>query len=308
MFANAARSIFPELTNTITRAQILQTMAQADQKWPNFDRISRGVYNLPESTQIAHETAEDIEARIADTFESLETLVASVASNSVNSLVVAGAPGLGKSYTVNKVLNEINHGSEYNYVFHRGYLRASHLFRLLWQNRFEGQVIVLDDTDAIFGDETALNILKAALELKPTRRIGWGSEKEFLDDDGETIPRYFDYSGSIIFLTNLPFREMIAGNSKNAPHLSALESRSLVLDLKIKTQTEYLVKIKQTIKAGMLENAGFNLVEEVEIISFLEENITKFSDISLRMVEKIAALYRANPTNWQKLCRAVCFK
>lgn len=305
MFANAARSLFPELTTTITRAQVLQTMNQANLKWPNFDRVSRGVYKLPESTQISFETPEDTEARIADTFESLETLVASVASNSVNSLVVAGAPGLGKSYTVNKVLNEINQD---NYIFHRGYLRASHLFRLLWQNRFNGQVIVLDDTDAIFGDETALNILKAALELKPVRRIGWGSEKEFLDDDGETIPRYFDYSGSIIFLTNLPFREMIASNSKNAPHLSALESRSLVLDLKIKTQTEYLVKIKQTIKAGMLENAGFNLVEEVEIISFLEENITKFSDISLRMVEKIAALYRANPTNWQKLCRAVCFK
>jgi len=305
MFANVARSLFPELTTTITRAQTLQTMAQANLKWPNFDRISRGVYKLPESTQINFETPEDIEARIADTFESLETLVASVASNSVNSLVVAGAPGLGKSYTVNKVLNEINQD---NYIFHRGYLRASHLFRLLWQNRFNGQVIVLDDTDAIFGDETALNILKAALELKSVRRIGWGSEKEFLDDDGETIPRYFDYSGSIIFLTNLPFREMIAGNSKNAPHLGALESRSLVLDLKIKTQSEYLIKIKQTIKAGMLENAGFNLVEEVEIISFLEENITKFSDISLRMVEKIAALYRANPTNWQKLCRAVCFK
>jgi predicted choloylglycine hydrolase len=144
--------------------------------------------------------------------------------------------------------------------------------------------------------------------LKPVRRIGWGSEKVFEDQDGEEIPRYFDFEGSIIFLTNLPFREMINSNSKNSPHLSALESRSLVLDLKIKTKREYMIKIKQTIDSGMLRNLGFNQKEQNDILSFMEENIDKFTELSLRMVEKIAALYKANPSTWEKLTKTVCFK
>ena len=111
---------------------------------------------------------------------------------------------------------------------------------------------------------------------------------------------------SIIFLTNLPFRDMIASNSKNAPHLSALESRSLVLDMKIKTKKEYLIKIKQTIESGML--SSFTKLEQNTIISFLETNLDKFTEVSLRMVEKLAALYKANPNNWEKLARAVCFR
>ena len=315
-FIDAVIKHFPDIQESITRDQIREVMIKENLNHPQWltspeNKLGKNLFGMPSTTQSApviEESDDEIDIRIADRYESMETLISAVASNTVNSLVIAGAPGLGKSYTVNKVLNEINYGSEYNYVFHRGYLRASHLFRLLWENRHQGQTIVLDDTDSIFGDETALNILKAALELKPSRRIGWGSEKEFLDEDGEVIPRYFSYEGSIIFLTNLPFRELISSGSKNAPHLNALESRSLVLDLKIKTKKEYLIKIKQTVNGGMLIEKGFTISEQNEIMSFVEDNIDNLSELSLRMVEKIASLFKSNPNNWDKLVRAVCFK
>jgi hypothetical protein len=236
----------------------------------------------------------------------MRELIKAVSSNTVNSLVIAGGAGLGKSYTVNQTLNEVNSG-EYGYVFHRGYLKATHLFRLLYENRFPGQVVVLDDCD-LWHDETALNILKAALELKPVRRIGWGSEKVFLDEDGEEIPRYFDFEGSVIFLTNLSVRDLISSGSKQAAHLAAIESRSLVLDLKIKTKEEYMIKIKQTLEEGMLRNIGVSVSQEQEIVAFMEDNLDRLVELSLRMVEKIAALYKASPGNWQKLCRTVCLK
>ena len=271
------------------------------------NKISRGIFGFPfPKTAIMNpETDDQISIRINEKYQSMETLVEAVSSNTVNSLVIAGAPGLGKSYTVNKVLNRVNNG-EYGYVFHRGYLKATHLFRLLWENRQEDQVIVIDDCDSIFSDETALNLLKAALELKSVRRIGWGSEKEFLDQDGEQIPRYFDYCGSIIFLTNLAFHELIDSGSKNAPHLSALESRSLVLDLGIKTKREYMIKIKQTVNNGMLKDKGLNSQEEKDIVQFMEENIDKLRELSLRMCEKIASLYILDPLKWKILAKSVC--
>ena len=271
-------------------------------------RISRSLYRIPGETMISQptESKEEISARIRETYEAMDELVQAVAANTVNSLVIAGGAGLGKSYTVNKTLQKVNQG-DYGYVFHRGYLKATHLFRLLYENRFKGQVVVLDDCD-LWHDETALNILKAALELKPTRRIGWGSEKVFLDEDGEEIPRYFDFEGSVIFLTNLSVRDLIASGSKNAPHLAAIESRSLLLDLKIKTKEEYMIKIKQTLEGGMLRDIGITKPQEEEIVSFMEDNIEKLSDVSLRMIEKIAALYKAKPESWMKICRTVCFK
>lgn len=317
VFVDAAMEIFPEIQETITRDQIRTVMAERDISWPQWltvsdNRLERGCFGFPTRTGTpevpaspkVEESDEEISARIAEKYESMETLIEAVSANTVNSLVIAGGAGLGKSYTVNKVLNEVNDG-EYGYVFHRGYLKATHLFRLLWENRNAGQVIVLDDCD-IWHDETSLNMLKAALELKTTRRIGWGSEKEFLDEDGEVIPRYFDYEGSIIFLTNLAIHDLIAAGGKNAPHLTAIDSRSLVLDLGIKTKREYMIKIKQTVEAGMLRDKGLNEREEQLILEFMEENINKLRELSLRMAEKIASLYLLDNTKWKTLAKTVC--
>lgn len=320
-FVDLVYQEFSDITDQITRDQINHVITKHNVGFPQWLTISsnkqgKSVWGFPTKTdskgdpmkEIPQETDEDIATRIRDTYESMQSLVASVSANVVNSLIVSGAPGIGKSHTVEKTLLEVNGGSEYNFVFHKGYLRASHLFRLLWENRYPGMVIVIDDCDAIFNDETALNILKAALELKPSRHIGWGSEKEFSDQDGETIPRYFSYEGSIIFLTNKDIRGEIASNSKNAPHLSALESRSLLLDMKIKTKREYMIKIKQTVEQGMLRQKGFSALDETQIMNFVEEYKDSLTELSLRMVEKIAALYRSNPSNWEKLVRSVCFK
>lgn len=316
-FIDAVIKHFPDIRDTITRDQIREVMVKENLNHPQWltlpeNKLGKNLFGMPststtQSIPVIEESDDEIHVRIADRYESMETLISAVASNTVNSLVIAGAPGLGKSYTVNKVLNEVNSG-DFGYTFHRGYLRATHLFRLLWENRHQGQTIVLDDTDSIFGDETALNILKSALELKPSRRIGWGSEKEFLDEDGEVIPRYFDYEGSVIFLTNLAFHDLIASNNKYSPHLSALESRSLVLDLGIKTKKEYIIKIRQTVNSGMLRDKGFTSSEESLIMEFVESNVDNLRELSLRMVEKIASLFKLNKNNWEKLAKTVCCK
>jgi hypothetical protein len=309
-FIKAALSTYPELTDTITRQQILRVMEDYKLKWPNLDRVAHGKYAFPgvsvTQQQTPTESDAEIGIRIKETYQAMDDMVRAVAANAVNSLVIAGAAGLGKSYGVNKILQDVNDG-EYGYIFHRGYLKATHLFRMLWENRFPGQVIVLDDVD-LWEDQQTLNLLKAALELKPVRRIGWGSEKEFEDQDGETIPRYFDFEGSIIFLTNLKIRELIEAGNKNSAHLAAIESRSLVLDMKINTKKEYIIKIRQTVEAGMLQVQGFNIHEEKEIMEFFESNVDKFYEVSLRMIEKVAKIYRALPNSWEVSARRVCFK
>jgi len=319
-FINLAIQCYPELNNEITREQIEFITNNNNINWPQWltssdNKIGRKKWYFPTPNPTEHtihhdpqieETDEEIRLRIKGIYKAMDDMVRAVSANAVNSLVIAGGAGLGKSFGVNKTLNEIYEG-EYNFVFHRGYIKATHLFRLLWENRHQGQVIVLDDVD-LWDDIQTLNLLKAALELKSIRRIGWGSEKEFEDQDGDTIPRYFDYAGSIIFLTNEKIHEMIDAKNKYSVHLSAIESRSLVMDMGINTKREYNIALKiKVYEEGMLKNQGFSDAEVHEIMSFFDDNFDKFREVSLRMIEKMSRLYRAVP-DWQNAVENFCFK
>jgi len=320
-FEQAALLEIPELANRgeITNKEMDMIYLNHNCPWPKHithaqNRIRPGVYKFSLDAEafndvaftpaepIIPETEEEMEIRIKERYKTMRVLLGSVAVNTINGVIIAGAPGLGKSFETNKILDE----NGVQFVFHRGYLKATHLFRLLWENRFAGQVIVLDDCD-IWGDLTALNILKAALELKPTRPISWGSEKEFVDTDGESIPRTFDYEGSIVFLTNEKLGSL--SSTKAGPHLAALDSRSMVLDLKIITPREIMCKVKMTVREeGMLRHGGIDHEAEEAILAFMEENANKMKEISLRTAEKIAVLYRMNPSDWGPLARTICLK
>lgn len=315
-FIDIARDYFPDIGTEISSNQVREIVNSRGIGWPQWfttpeNRSSRGMYHLPETHQVhtepkPMETDDDIKLRIRNIYASMDDMVKAVSANVINSLVISGGAGLGKSYGVNKSLQEVYEG-EYGYVFHRGHIKATHLFRLLWENRHKGMVIVLDDVD-LWEDVQTLNLLKAALELKDVRRIGWGSEKEFEDQDGETIPRYFDYEGSIIFLTNEKIHDLIDAKNKNSPHLAAIESRSLVMDMNINTKREYRIALGLKVyEEGMLKNQGFSEHEITEIMEFFDENFESFREVSLRMIEKIARIYRAVPT-WRTSIPSFCFK
>ena len=178
----------------------------------------------------------------------------------------------------------------------------------LYKFRNAGDVVVFDDADAIFYDDVSLNILKAATDSSSKRMISWMSEAKFEDDDGDIIPRRFEFKGTIIFITNIDFDAMIERGHKLAPHLSALVSRAHYIDLAMKTKRDYYVRIKQVVKQGMLAKAGFTSSEEADIMQFVEKNFDKLRETSLRSVIKIAALRRSNPNRFESLARITCCK
>jgi hypothetical protein len=183
------------------------------------------------------------------------------------------------------------------------------LYCTLYKHSDAKNVLVFDDCDSILLDDVALNILKAALDSKKSRRICWMSEKEFVDEDGGQIPNYFDYEGQIIFLTNIDFHELIAKVSKMAPHLSALESRSIYLDLQVRSNREKMMRITQVVgESSILEDRGIYDDEEKELMAYLNKNVSNLRECSLRTVEKLAALYLASPTKWSSLADSVLLR
>ena len=255
------------------------------------------------------ETVAEIEAKLKDRFEALEVMAEATGKGINRSLIVSGPAGLGKSYTVEAKLQELeSKGHSVTYI--KGYVRPLALYKLLYETRHAKSVLVFDDSDSVFYDDVSMNLLKGACDSTDRRVLHWLSkslEKEE-DEEGESIPEKFEFEGSIIFITNYDFDAMIASGNKLAPHFEALVSRSHYLDLAMKTKMDYIVRIKQVVRGGMLKSRGFNAAEETMILEFIVNNMERLRELSLRMVVKISGLYKMDKKNWQKLASQTCMR
>jgi hypothetical protein len=278
--------------------------------------MPKGIYNRsavrakadPASVKVKYdaspaETDAEIDARIAERFEILDVMAEACTLGNSRALIVSGPAGLGKSFTIEKRLAEWD-PNELNHTIVKGYARATGLIKLLYQYREAGQVIVFDDADAIFFDDVSLNLLKAVCDTTERRRVSWLSEGKLIDDESsELIPRSFDFNGSIVFITNYDFDAMIDKGHKLAPHLAALVSRAHYVDLSMRSRRDYLVRIRQVIRDGLLGDLGIR--ERAEVITFIEKNHASLRELSLRMAIKIGAL-RKQGKNWEKVARITC--
>jgi len=257
-----------------------------------------------EFVETVTETDEEIETRLNDAFDVLSLITQAAVDGHTKAIIVSGAPGLGKSYTVEDVVGKI--GERAGFV--KGFARPTGIYKTLYEYKHSGNVVVFDDCDSVFSDETALNLLKAACDSLDTRRINWGAETNMISSDGSNMPRQFEFDGAIIFITNLDFEAMIASGNKLAPHLEALMSRAHYINLGMKGKRDYLVRIKQVIKAGMLLKRGVSEAQQDEILSFIWENVDKFRELSLRMVIKASDLFKSHPDQWKRIAASTLFK
>ena len=200
------------------------------------------------------ETDKQIEEKLEERFTILEVLTHSAMNGESRSLIVSGPPGLGKSYTVEQAL-ALYDPNALRHTIAKGYVKPTGLLRLLYKHRAPGQVIVFDDADTIFFDDTSLNLLKTVCDTTEKRVVSYLAETNMVDEDSaEKIPRSFEFEGTIIFITNYDFDAMIQRGHKLAPHFTALISRSHYIDLAMKSERDYLIRIKQVVKKGLLRD------------------------------------------------------
>lgn len=266
-------------------------------------------YNRPlEDIYFEQETEEEAIARITRTFEVLEEMTDAAAQGIVRGLIVCGPPGIGKSFGVEKVLQEINMFSKVKdirekYTVIKGSISPPVMYKTLYNYRDQDNVVVFDDADGCLYDEDCLNLLKSALDSGHKRKLCWMKQSRMMKDEG--IPDSFNFSGSVIFLTNISFEKT---RGKIADHLKAMQSRCHYLDLEIGTQRDQILRIKQIVRAGMLNEFYFENGEEQEIVNYIIDNVNDLRELSLRAVKKIADLRKAFPKTWMEYAESGCMK
>lgn len=273
-----------------------------------------------------NETLEDASKRIAVRYDALTRMSKRIVARKVPSLIVSGPPGLGKSFTIKAALEEafpdgpekadvydenapeegdqddvggVSTG-ELNYDVVSGSISAVGLYQALWYTR-NGGILVLDDCDDVFRDETALNILKAALDSSPVRTISWRKEAKWLEDYG--ISDRFAFKGHVVFLTNIDFETVIQSGKRDAEHFKALIDRSLYLCLTLRSRRDFMIRIRQVSEGddGMLATQfGCTAEETEEVLDFIAEHQTRFYNLSLRLVGQVAVCRTADPERWRE--------
>jgi hypothetical protein len=255
------------------------------------------------------ETEEQAIERIRERFQILEEMTEGAREGTVKAMIVSGPPGVGKSFGVEKVLEQASffdrlgqRGVRYEVI--KGATSAIGLYCKLYSYSDPNSVLVFDDCDSILLDDISLNVLKAALDSNDKRTISWNTDAAMLRREG--VPDRFDFKGSVIFITNLKFDNIRSAKLKD--HLSALESRCHYLDLTMDSTRDKFIRIKQIVKDGMLDKYEFSEEQKQEVMNFVIDNAAKLREVSLRTVLKVADLAKMKPTGWKRLAETTVMK
>lgn len=253
---------------------------------------------------------EVVMARIRERFEILDEMTKAAVGGDVRAMIVSGPPGVGKSYGVEKIVEQAClfdkiAGKRLRAEVVKGSATPIGLYQTLYKYSDKNCVLVFDDCDSILLDDVALNLLKGALDSGKKRKISWLADSNVLRREG--IPDQFNFNGTVIFITNLKFDKM--KSQKLRDHLDALQSRCHYLDLTLDTMRDKILRIRQIANDGELfSEYDFDAETQEEIIDFMTHTSTRLREMSLRMAIKIADLRKSFPLKWKAMAEVTCMR
>lgn len=229
--------------------------------------------------------------------DEFKRLITMVAGRDVNSLIVTGKAGSGKSTTIINTLKEnfLVEGQDYNIV--KGYTTVKSLYQSLYN--YNNTIIVYDDCDSVFKHPDGINILKSALDSSTPRYISWMSSTNTFNDDNmdyfdikyqidikNKYPNKFQFLGSIVFISNLSITEFD----------EAIKSRSICIDIS-PTYKEFIFGLANNIKY-ICADVDIKLKAEVLFYYINNQDKVDVDKFNLRTFVHAVAFRQAHPNNW----------
>jgi len=253
------------------------------------------------------EQEEDLEGNSSDripygdVLEHLEGLVEGIIKGAFNALFVAGKGGTGKTQTVERVLAANGLSDGHGYFKNSGSASAPGIYTLLYHHRNE--IILFDDSDGALGDQDARNILKSATDTKKVRKINWSKkaswvfdpeqvDAEAYEDDLQMAPKYFEFTGRIIFISNLPLDKLDPDG--------ALRTRAFVINVD-PTDEELFQHMGEILYDIKLEDGLELSKEQRDHVLDIVKTSTSKSGVSLRKLVRALNLCASGAKNWEKL-------
>jgi hypothetical protein len=250
---------------------------------------------------------------IDEKFSMMEDLIKMTIRGSSKGMLISGAGGIGKTYTVLEMLHKLGKtdytklraeagiteidssdddedieskvhnlaelGSSGDYVVFKGYASAAALYRLLYEHK--NRIVIFDDCDRIIKDEIAVNILKGALDTYEERWVSWNTNAAAPD-----LPPCFKFEGQVIIITNTPMNVID----------DAVKTRCFKVDVSM--TKEQRVQRMRSILPQLMPEIELSLKEEA--LQLMVDNLAAAVDVSFRSLMNVIKL-RIEPElkNWE---------
>lgn len=261
-------------------------------------------------------------------FDEIDSYVTMAAKELLPALLITGQGGIGKSYNVEKILDQYGKRHE-TWERVKGKSSAAAMYNTLWYNR--NKIVVFDDCDSVLKDPDAINVLKGALDSSNFREISWATKGEGLvytldlDDNEEIaqrcqewsqdhhgkegIPNHFIFEGEVIFISNLKKAEIYKRDS-------ALLTRCTCIDVVLSAQgvmkrIETVLPYIKVYKAmGARGSEGKDITDEeikkevfefMNSDEFLKDPRVRGKDLNFRVFDQLYKLRVGLPDKWKKL-------
>lgn len=217
---------------------------------------------------------------INDRFGFMESMLGMTIEKITYSMIITGEGGLGKSFTVHKMLVESGLREDIDYKIIKGMTTPKALYRLM--HDYRDKLLVFDDCDSVFKDLQSANLLKAALDDKKHRKISWLSER-----NDEELESQFEFTGQVIFISNIPQEKFS----------QALKSRAMMVDLSMTTEDK--LERMETILPEMAPD--FDMATKKEAFDFLISKSSEVNDLNFRTLEKIIKIRAGAGDRWKDM-------
>lgn len=245
--------------------------------------------------EMAREEEESgIQFSVSERFQFVEAITRMVADYSSPSAIVTGEGGIGKTYTILKTLNDVGFvncmdipegesvPTRKTYALIKGFASPMALYRALYEN--SERVIIFDDCDEVLENDTATNILKAALDSYSRRLVCWQTEMK-----GNELPNSFIFNGGVIFISN---RTLSTLNQ-------AVRTRALCVDLSM-TALQKVERMEHIIHSGeYMEDV--DIVYKTDALEFIRQHLSVVRNLSLRTLAQIVKIRATNRSDWKRV-------
>ena len=322
------------LTNQEVREAVGAEDNDDDTEIPHSEKVKvlRGAKEtvvLTNSIKKGEEVLEKTEYADPDiVFDEIDSYVTMAAKELLPALLITGQGGIGKSYNVEKILDQYGKRHE-TWERVKGKSSAAAMYNTLWYNR--NKIVVFDDCDSVLKDPDAINVLKGALDSSNFREISWATKGEGLvytldlDDNEEIaqrcqewsqdhhgkegIPNHFIFEGEVIFISNLKKAEIYKRDS-------ALLTRCTCIDVVLSAQgvmkrIETVLPYIKVYKAmGARGSEGKDITDEeikkevfefMNSDEFLKDPRVRGKDLNFRVFDQLYKLRVGLPDKWKKL-------
>lgn len=271
------REELEKVTQRLKRARSAKTIEAHEKR---IEQLKIAIA-LDERAEVDSEKV-DMDDLKMDIFKSIELYTIQVARGKSNSLIVSGQTGVGKTQVVKDTLSSLGMEKDKHYYFATGTATTAGLYETIFKNRHK--LIVFDDCDDVFKEADSNNLLKGALDTYPVREISKLTKGATFDSTGMSdseieeefeakgkVPNRFEFTGHVIFISNLP-------ESKFDP---ALLSRSLHVDVHLNKQ-ELMERMKEIMKRLTPDVDMDKKEEALEYLAYITNTYSTKFDLNIR--------------------------